>query len=51
MDISQIAGYLAGITFAISAGWYTFDVAKRKVTVSITTFVMFTLINTSQLLH
>lgn len=49
MDISQIAGYLAGLTFAISAGWYTFDVAKRKVTVSIATFFMFTLINASQL--
>jgi len=50
MDISQVAGYLAGATFAISAGWYTFDVAKRKVTVSIATFFMFTLINSSQLI-
>ncbi len=50
MDISQVAGYLAGITFAVSAGWYTFDVAKRKVTVSIATFLMFTLINASQLI-
>ncbi len=49
MEIAQIAGYLAGVTFAISAGWYTYDVARRKVTVSIATFVMFTLINASQL--
>lgn len=49
MEIAQTAGYLAGVTFAISAGWYTNDVAKGKVTVSIATFLMFTLINTSQL--
>ncbi len=49
MDISQIPGYLAGIIFTISAGWYTYDVAKKTVTVSIATFLMFTLINFSQL--
>ena len=50
MDISEISGYLAGFTFAVSAGWYTYDVAKKKVTVSIATFFMFTLINLSQLI-
>lgn len=45
-----MAGIVAGITFAISACWYTFDVAKCKVTVSIATFFMFSLINVSQLI-
>lgn len=49
MSFSAICGIIAGITFSISAGWYVLDVAKQKVVPSIATFLMFTLINISQL--
>lgn len=49
MEISQIFGYLAGLIFAISAGWYTYDVARKKVNVSLATFTMLSLIGLSQL--
>lgn len=49
MDFSATSGVLSGIIFAISASWYTVDVAKNKVTPSIATFLMFSLVNLSQL--
>ncbi len=49
MNFSEFFGYLAGVVFAVSAFWYVHDVAKGKVTPSIATFLMFTLINISQL--
>lgn len=49
MEVSQIFGYLAGLTFAVSAGWYTYDVARKKVNVSLATFAIFSLLNLSQL--
>ncbi len=45
----MISGLLSGIIFAVSASWYTIDVTKGKVTPSIATFLMFSLINLSQL--
>lgn len=47
--MDNIAGIIAGLIFSISAGWYVLDVAKHKVTPSIATFLMFTIINISQL--
>ena len=47
--MDNIAGIIAGLIFSISAGWYVLDVAKQKVTPSIATFLMFTIINISQL--
>jgi len=49
MNISEVCGYLAGIIFALSAGWYAWDVARRKVTASVATFFIFSLINASLL--
>lgn len=49
MNIHNIFGLLAGVVFAISAGWYVLDVAKKRVEVSIITFIIFTLLNISQL--
>lgn len=47
--MSELASILAGLIFSISAGWYVLDVAKHKVVPSIATFLMFTIINISQL--
>lgn len=47
--MDNVAGIIAGIIFSISAGWYVLDVAKHKVVPSIATFLMFTIINISQL--
>ncbi len=47
--MNELAGIFAGLIFSISAGWYVLDVAKHKVTPSIATFLMFTIINISQL--
>lgn len=47
--MDSVAGILAGLIFSISAGWYVLDVAKHKVVPSIATFLMFTIINISQL--
>lgn len=47
--MSYISGIIASVIFSISAGWYVLDVAKHKVTPSIATFLMFTIINISQL--
>ncbi len=49
MSFSAVCGIIAGVIFSISAGWYVLDVAKQKVVPSIATFLMFTLINISQL--
>lgn len=49
MTFSAICGLIAGVIFSISAGWYVTDVAKQKVVPSIATFLMFTIINISQL--
>lgn len=49
MNIPQVAGIIAGAIYAISAVLYVYDVANGKVVVSIATFLMFTLINVSQL--
>lgn len=49
MSFSEISGIAAGVTFAISAGWYNVDVFKCKVTPSIATFFMFSVINASVL--
>lgn len=47
--MDNIAGIIAGLIFSISAGWYVLDVARHKVVPSIATFLMFTIINISQL--
>lgn len=47
--MSELAGIIAGLIFSISAGWYVLDVAKHKVVPSIATFLIFTIINISQL--
>ncbi len=47
--MDSVAGILAGLIFSISAGWYVLDVTKHKVVPSIATFLMFTIINISQL--
>jgi hypothetical protein len=49
MNLSDVSGIVAGIIFAFSAGWYNVDVYKRKVTPSIATFFMFSIINASLL--
>lgn len=49
MNWHTVSGVVAGLIFSISAGWYVIDVAKQKVLPSIATFLMFTLINASQL--
>lgn len=49
MNVPLIASVSSGAIFAISASWYIHDVAKKRVTVSVGTFFMFTVINTSQL--
>lgn len=48
-DLQNVAGIIAGVIFSISAGWYVLDVAKQRVVPSIATFVIFTIINLSQL--
>jgi len=50
MSLSIVAGYLAGLMYAIAAIWYVIDIAKQRVNVSIASNVIFTIINTSQLL-
>lgn len=49
MSFSEISGIVAGIIFAVSAGWYAIDVARHKVTASIATFFMFMVVDVSQL--
>jgi hypothetical protein len=49
MSFSEVFSILTGIIFAISAAWYTIDVVKKKVTASIATFFMFTIINISNM--
>lgn len=49
MSLSEVFSILTGVTFAISAGWYTIDVAKKKVTASVATFIMLTVINISNM--
>ena len=49
MDLSTIAGYLAGITYAFAGFSYVRDVAQKKVKVSIAANFIFALINASQL--
>lgn len=50
LNFATIFSLLAAITFAISSIWYLVDVAKRRVTVSIATFLMLTIVNSSQLI-
>lgn len=50
MDISYIASVLASVFFTISASWYVYDVARKKITVSIVTYFMLTLVNLSQMI-
>lgn len=47
--MDSLAGIFAGLIFSISAGWYVLDIAKHKVVPSIATFLIFTIINISQL--
>lgn len=49
MSFSAICGIIAGVIFAISAGLYNYDVYKKRVTASVGTFFMFSVINASQL--
>lgn len=49
MNLHEISGIVAGIVFAMSASWYVLDVARHKVVPSIATFLIFTIINISQL--
>ncbi len=49
MNLHEVSGLIAGIIFAISGSWYVLDVARHKVLPSIATFLIFTLINISQL--
>jgi|GEM_PF-1243865 len=49
MSLSEFSGVVAGLVFAVSASWYTIDVANKKVKASIATFFIFMLINLSQL--
>lgn len=49
MSIQDVSGLIAGIIFAISASWYVRDVVKHKAVPSVATFLIFTLINISQL--
>jgi hypothetical protein len=50
MDLSELFGVISGVVFAVSATWYTWDVYKGKVVVSIATFFMFMIINISHLI-
>lgn len=47
--MSELAGIIAGLIFSISAGWYVLDVARQRVTPSIASFLIFSIINLSQL--
>jgi hypothetical protein len=49
VNLHEISGIVAGIVFAMSASWYVLDVARHKVVPSIATFLIFTIINISQL--
>ena len=49
MDLSIVAGYLAGATYAVAGFTYVRDVAQKKVRVSIAANFIFALINASQL--
>lgn len=50
MDVSYTASVLASFFFTVSAFWYVYDVARMKITVSIVTYFMLTLVNTSQMI-
>jgi hypothetical protein len=50
MTIPEIATVLAGLTFAVSSYWYVRDTIKAKITPSIATFGILTIVNFSQLI-
>lgn len=49
MNIRSIFGLMAGLVFTVSAGWYVVDIAKKRIQVSIVTFLILTAINISLL--